>query len=269
MTTDYGLQVLLAYLKDGCSTSRKGFLNYFDIGYYEGISWRTVLSHRFPIANVRFKDYNVSDVVICDGRIIKNDIIVDTYADMNFFIRVYEDIDNNKIIAETPMSSAIQDYFRAHLATSVEIMLQWEIEFTEISTTTSDFARKLLLSYLKDGSEPTKGFVNYFDIGYYDSGWHSVLASIMPISIVNYVDPSTKDALLCKVELAPEDIIVNTYPNKDFFIKVFSKEDGNDFIGEMPMATILQAYFQTSLNSSTELIFAWEIQFENITPIVP
>ena len=133
MITEYMAEYLIKYLKDGANNKHtNGFCNFFDVGYKIGSSWTSALNQKEEITTVRFDNALNPEHLICEGRIPPEHLnLAGDYAGKNFYIRVYDMDNSSSCVAEIPMSSIVQDYFRGYLSATIEIILQWEISFSE------------------------------------------------------------------------------------------------------------------------------------------
>ena len=113
--SDYLYQIILKYLlygdyENGIQQKRDGFLKYFDIGYYVGDVFHTIMFDDAPIKTQASRIEGKS--IILNGEAIGSNLIIPTgseYNDKQFVIRVKDESRN--YLAQVEMQGNMLTYF--------------------------------------------------------------------------------------------------------------------------------------------------------------
>ena len=128
MIKDNLYNIIMTYLMDG-SAKRGGFLNYYDIGYYVGDTWNSVLVEKLPIKAKRFTSAASPASISFEGDIPPEELLIADYSGKEFYIRVLDTTNDSTALAEVRMAEQVEAYFQTHLSATTEILIQWQISF--------------------------------------------------------------------------------------------------------------------------------------------
>lgn len=127
----------------------------------------------------------------------------------------------------------------------------------------TNYLSECLLRYIKNGNTSSHGLCNYFDIGYYEDGnWETVLVNQESPRAVRFDSANNPKKIICEGLISPDNLVINDYTDKEFFIRVSDTTASDTVISEIRMSTKVEEYFQSNLSSTVEILLQWEISFE-------
>jgi len=127
----------------------------------------------------------------------------------------------------------------------------------------------IILNYLLYGNYrngrrfDSKGFLNYFDIGYDNDGTFQPI-TLEDAKIRTQASRIEGSSVILQGEVLGSNLVVPqaSFADKQFYIRVKDEENGEP-LAQVEMTGDMLYYFQHELESTVQILLQWKLSFDN------